>query len=110
MDKFAFIAAILLSSISLHAEDPAPGKQVEQSLANGNGTPMLYLLYLPKDYRVQETNWPVLLFLRGRGESDGPLSIVKKWGPPRAIERGENLPYIVVSPQCPREDSWNRPT
>jgi predicted peptidase len=32
-----------------------------------------------------------------------------KWGPPRLIERGESFPYILVSPQCPRRESWAQP-
>ncbi len=38
------------------------------------------------------------------------MSIVKKWGPPRMVERGDPFPYILVSPQCPAKDSWSRPT
>ena len=45
---------------------------------------------------------PLLLFMHGRGESDGPLSLVKKWGPPRLIELGESFPYVVVSPDLYR--------
>lgn len=96
--------------LAARAEDPAPGKQVEQSLANPDGKAMPYLLYLPKDHGASSTNFPLMLFLHGRGESDGPLAVVKKWGPPRLLDRGEQMPWIVVSPQCPREDSWARPT
>jgi predicted peptidase len=66
-------------------------------------------LYLPEGYGPSSTSWPLMLFLHGRGESDGPLSLVAKWGPPRLAARGERLPYILVSPQCPREESWQQP-
>lgn len=90
-------------------ESLAPGKQVEQELKTSEGKSIRYLLYLPKDYDSKE-KWPLMLFLHGRGESDGPLSIVKKWGPPRLIEHGENPPYIIVSPQCPpNPESWPKP-
>ena len=95
------------------AEQPAPGKQAEQQLKAGDVKTVDYLLYLPKEYAGDDSGkaWPLMLFLHGRGESDGPLSIVKKWGPPRLIERGEHFPYIVVSPQCPRSPgSWPQPT
>ena len=49
-------------------------------------------------------------FLHGRGESDGPLSIVAKWGPPQLVARGEKLPYILLSPQCPKNDNWSSAT
>lgn len=91
------------------AAEPAAGKQVELSLQVNDGA-IPYLLYLPRGYDAGTTNWPLMLFLHGRGESDGPLSIVAKWGPPRIVAKGENLPFIIASPQCPRSDSWNRPS
>jgi len=103
------IGALSLSQI--HGEEPAAGKQVEQELKVTNGQSISYLLYLPKEYSSKDAKWPLMLFLHGRGESDGPLSIVKKWGPPRLIEHGEAPPYIVVSPQCPRSpESWPLPS
>jgi hypothetical protein len=90
----AIIIPLVLSAFTMsivRAEDPAPGKQVEQELKTTEGKSVRYLLYLPKAYDSKQ-KWPLLLFLHGRGESDGPLSIVKKWGPPRLIDRGENPP------------------
>src|SRR6266567_5677642 len=89
--------------------DPAAGKQVEQTLKLDQDKSVAYLLYLPNEYESKEGKWPLLLFLHGRGESRGPLSTVKKWGPPRLIERGESFPYVVVSPQCPEDESWGQP-
>jgi len=97
----------VISTLSAWSEEPAPGKQVEQKLKTDNGDTIGYLLYLPKGYDTKPGKWPLMLFLHGRGESNGPLGLVKKWGPPRRIEHGEDLPYIVVSPQCPRSpESW----
>ncbi len=92
------------------AQDPAPGKQVEQVFTASDGGKVPYLLYLPKDYVAGGESKPLMLFLHGRGESDGPLSVVAKWGPPLMITRGEPLPYILVSPQCPKDDNWSSPT
>lgn len=86
-----------------------PGAQVELALTTRDGASVPYLLYLPQDYDGEKP-LPLLLFLHGRGESYGPLSLVAKWGPPQMIARGEHFPMIVVSPQCPGNDSWNRPT
>jgi len=101
--------AIMFATFSKgRAEEPRPGNQVEQRLDLDDGRTIEYLVYLPEDYAPDDGDkkWPLMLFLHGRGESDGPLSLVAKWGPPRLVERGESLPYILVSPQCPREDSW----
>ncbi len=93
------------------AEQPTakPGAQVEQSLKTSDGGSIGYLLYLPANYDPAE-KFELILFLHGRGESYGDLQLVAKWGPPRFAARGDDLPYILVSPQCPGDDSWNKPT
>lgn len=101
------ILAAFSRLVNLSAADPAAGKQVEQSLKVSSGQTVSYLLYLPKGFNAKEDKqWPVMLFLHGRGESRGPLSIVAQWGPPRMAARGDNLPYIIISPQCPAESRW----
>jgi len=106
----AIIFAILTATSILQAQSPEPGKQVEQKLRLKSGGEIPFLLYLPKDFESKPGKVPVMLFLHGRGESDGPLSVVRKWGAPRQVDRGENLPYVLVSPQCPRSDSWDKLT
>jgi predicted peptidase len=102
------VAGVAVLALPVWADDPAPGRQVEQALTTSTGYSIPYLLYLPEG-EVPEGGHPLILFLHGRGESDGPLSVVAKWGPPRMAARGEGLPYIVVSPQCPRETNWSAP-
>lgn len=88
------------------SESSAAGKQVELSLETSDGATVDYLLYLPKNYENGKSV-PMMLFLHGRGESNGPLSLVSKWGPPKMAASGEDFPFIIVSPQCPREDYWS---
>lgn len=92
------------------AEEPVPGKQVEQTLTVGDGS-ISYLLYLPKAYSADDAKKvPLMLFLHGRGESKGPLSSVKRWGIPHFIDLGVNFPYVIASPQCPPSPkSWSSP-
>ena len=109
MIRFSSLAiALMFSGLpAAHAEKPVPGKQVECSLVVADNQAVPYLFYLPKDLDTQsDKKWPLILFLHGRGESRGPLSIVAKWGPPRMAARGDDLPYIVVSPQCPANTRW----
>jgi len=104
----ALLLAVSLFSLSARAEKPAPGKQVELSFKTPAGLTIPYLLYLPKNLDPEAARkWPVILFLHGRGESRGPLKIVAKWGPPRMAARGDDLPYLVISPQCPADSRWN---
>ena len=87
--------------------EPRAGKQVEMKLDLGDGQTIEYLLYLPHNYEAGE-KFPFMLFLHGRGESKGPLSVLKRWGPPRMIEQGKKLPYILASPRCPPETRWEQ--
>ena len=64
-----------------------------------------YLLSLPKDYDESQ-EWPLLLFLHGMGERGDDLDLIKKHGPSKQIERGDDLPFLVVSPQCPLDHWW----
>lgn len=66
---------------------------------------MNYLLYLPKDYDQRES-WPLLVFLHGGGERGDDLELVKTHGPPKLIAAGKEFPFIVVSPQCPKDKTW----
>jgi predicted peptidase len=66
-----------------------------------------YLLYLPKGYgEKKDQKWPLLLFLHGAGERGSDLNLVKKHGPPKLIDQGKELPFVVVSPQCPTSSWW----
>jgi len=91
-------------------EEPAPGVQVEASMTTSDRGQVGYLISLPKDYDADGESVPLMLFLHGRGESYGLLSLVAKWGPPMMAAQGEPLPFLVVSPQCPGDDSWSSET
>lgn len=90
---------------------PAAGKQVEMSFKTSDDAEVGYLLYLPANYdKTSETKVPMMLFLHGRGESNGPLSLVAKWGPPKMAQDGQDMPFLIVSPQCPKDDWWSSET
>ena len=57
------------------AASPVPGQQVEQSFKAKDAGEVPYLLYLPEDFEPSKS-LPIMLFLHGRGESDGPLIAV----------------------------------
>ncbi len=63
-----------------------------------------FLCYRPREFQP-EAKLPLLVFLHGAGERGTDLERVKKHGPPKLIDQGEDLPFVVVSPQCP-EDQW----
>jgi predicted peptidase len=85
------------------AEDS--GQQKPCELDRAITVKIKYLLYLPKDYDAQPS-WPLVLFLHGAGERGDDLEMVKKAGPPKLIAEGQSFPGLVVSPQCPKDKSW----
>ena len=101
---FLFLSLIVLSQ-NLAFGDEKPGVQITAKLDTQVKVQMGYLLYLPKDYEKQEL-WPLVLFLHGAGERGEDLELVKKHGPPKLIGEGKHFPFIVVSPQCPKERWW----
>jgi predicted peptidase len=85
--------------------DDKPGAQQTARLVTQVKIEMRYLLYLPREYDTKES-WPLLLFLHGSGERGDDLELVKVHGPPKLIAAGKDFPFIVVSPQCPKEQWW----
>ena len=68
-----------------------------------------YLLYRPAAVD-QEIALPLILFLHGRGESGDDLELVKLYGLPAVLERGDELPALVIAPQCPAAGDWEAQT
>jgi predicted peptidase len=64
-----------------------------------------YLLDLPKEYD-EKTDWPLLVFLHGYGQSGDDLQIVRENGPPKLFGEGKQFPFVLVSPQCPTGFYW----
>jgi predicted peptidase len=69
-----------------------------------------YLLFLPREYGQDlEKQWPLMVFLHGiakRGRTLEDLDLLKKDGPPMIVEEQPDFPFIVLSPQCPPDSSW----
>jgi len=67
-----------------------------------------YLLYLPNEYDSDKKQmWPLLVFLHGSGERGDNLDVVKLHGPPKLIDAGVKMPFIVVSPQLSNDERWS---
>lgn len=63
-----------------------------------------YYLYTPKK---QTQNLPVLLFLHGIGERGNNLSDIEKYALPKYLKQGLELPYIIIAPQCSKNNFWD---
>jgi predicted peptidase len=102
---FSFGLAILVLVSASGLLSAAEPKQKAQKLDTQVRVTLDYLLYLPPGYD-QKQKWPLMLFLHGGGERGSDVNLVKKHGPPKLIDQGKQFPFIVVSPQCAKEQSW----
>ncbi len=76
-----------------------PG-QTKQTFIRKNKTKFNYLLFIPKDYhKNKKKKWPAIIFIHGSGEAGKDIEKVKKHGPPKLVEKRNNFPFIVISPQ-----------
>jgi predicted peptidase len=104
----SLLGASLVVSCRSTAPTPPPG----QSAQSFEGTisrkvAYRYLLYLPRAYTADTSQrWPLLLFLHGSGERGDDLARVKAHGPPKRLDRRDDFPFVVVSPQCPEDQRW----
>jgi predicted peptidase len=102
---FTVMGALMMSAA---ADEPAPGKQVvDQFTVNidDKDLTLRYLVFLPDNLKDKES-WPLMLFLHGAGERGDDIELVKKWGPPGFVEERKDFPFILISPQCPADQSW----
>ena len=102
-------SSILFGPVIADAAGQDVGAQQPAHLETQVAVSMDYLLYLPKDYAMKES-WPLLLFLHGSGERGDNLDLVTIHGPPKLIKEGQDFPFIVVSPQCPKGQRWQSVT
>lgn len=70
-------------------------KSITSSVTKGKRD---YLLYLPENIDKNK-KLPVLLFLHGNGERGNDVNLVKIHGPLKEVEKGRELPFIIIAPQ-----------
>ena len=93
----------LLASMTASQEEPV---QKAETMEVQVTIKLDYLVSLPADYEKQE-KWPLVLFLHGAGERGNDLEKVKIHGPPKLVSKGKKFPFILVSPQCPKNRWWD---
>ena len=102
INKQKIISILFIMGLTLFII-PVKAQQKDYSFKY-NKTQINYLLYLPSGYeKTNKEGFPLILFLHGGGESGNNIELVKKNGIPNLIEAGEDIPFIVLSPQNPHE-------
>lgn len=64
-----------------------------------------YLVVTPEGYDGKK-EYPLLIFLHGKGESGDELDKVKIHGPYKTVAKLK-LPFIIVAPQTPLDEFWD---
>ncbi|NNC35242.1 MAG: alpha/beta hydrolase [Croceitalea sp.] len=82
--------------------------QLVEGMLNTNNTETLhYYLYYPEAYEAAtDTDFGLLLFLHGGGESGADLEEIKKNGPPKLLVEGKQFPFLILAPQNPHKRRW----
>ena len=70
-----------------------------------------FQVYLPEDFRRDDhRQWPIILFLHGRGERGAEGMWQTQIGLPSSVrDHPERWPFIIVMPQCPQMHYWTEP-
>jgi len=94
MKKIVFFLSLLISCVLQAQPQAITGK-----------TDYNFWINLPKQ-EILENKPPVIIFLHGRSLSGTDINRVKRYGVLKAIEKGRDIPAIVVAPQLPF-GPWN---
>ena len=65
-----------------------------------------YLTHEPPGFA--EDRRPGLLFLHGSAERGSDLRLLTRTAIPALLERGKNLPFVTIAPQCPAQSTWTQ--
>lgn len=106
---FAVLAVLALTATFTWADDSndAKGKQQPEKFEKQVTLHLDYLLYTPAGYdKDANKKWPLIVFLHGAGERGNDINKVKVHGPPKVVQH-KDLPFVIVSPQCPENQWWD---
>ncbi len=70
-----------------------------------------FQVYLPEEWRRDDRKqWPIILFLHGRGERGSEGMWQTQIGLPQEVrDHPERWPFVIVMPQCPQSSYWTDP-
>jgi poly(3-hydroxybutyrate) depolymerase len=107
------VLATALGSADLHTNRPKNFQEtgfLNRSL-DFHGNTYHFQVYLPEDFRRDDhRQWPIILFLHGRGERGAEGMWQTQIGLPEAVrDHPERWPFIIVMPQCTQAHFWTDP-
>ncbi|MFM2124622.1 MAG: hypothetical protein RL328_1073, partial [Acidobacteriota bacterium] len=97
----------LLAPVAGAEDCPVPTGFINKT-TTVEGATRRHVVYVPHDYDPAKA-WPLILFLHGAGERGDDGLLQTEVGLPAAIRKHpERFPAIVVIPQCPADQFWDR--
>lgn len=104
---------ILMALFPLLGTTPLWARRAETGFLNRTvtveGVIYKYQVFVPANWSRKST-WPVILFLHGYGEEGDDGLLQTDEGLPQAIRMHvERFPFVVVMPQCRKQDWWTNP-
>ncbi len=96
-----------------HAAPPAPPQDTGflNRKIELHGVTYRFQVYLPEDWRRDDgRQWPIILFLHGRGERGSEGMWQTQFGIAEAVRNHpDRWPFVIVMPQCPEDAHWTDP-
>ena len=108
-------AAVPAHAIPAKASPARPEPPQETGFLNRriefHRTAYRFQVYLPEEWRRDDhKQWPIILFLHGRGERGSEGMWQTQIGLPQAVrDHPERWPFVIVMPQCPLANYWTDP-
>jgi len=113
------LACVAWPSVAHSATQNARAKNPEPPQDTGflnrrivqHGTTYRFQVYLPEEWRRDDgKQWPIILFLHGRGERGSEGMWQTQIGLPEAVrDHPDRWPFVIVMPQCPQNAHWTDP-
>lgn len=98
------LRAIALGAIASSTLSPAFAEQKALQADSTLRSELKYLLYTPDGYEASQYAYPLVVWLHGGDQGGDEIAKVETAGLPKLIAEGQDLPFLVFSPQNPSED------
>ena len=110
------LTALSAAASSKHPNPPPPPLPPQETgflnrVLDLHGSRYHFQVYLPEDFRRDDhRQWPIILFLHGRGERGAEGMWQTQIGLPLQVrDHPERWPFIIVMPQCTYPNFWTDP-
>ena len=102
------IIVLALFALTVMAHEPGTQKPDVFTKQLREDITYKFMAFVPKGYSEEGKKWPLMLFLHGAGERGSDINKVTVHGPPKIVRTNAEFPFVVISPQCPSGQRWEK--